>query len=130
MTTLLTAALELHAAGLSIVPVAADGTKRPRIAWKEYSAAAADQAQLRAWFDNDLAQGIGLVTGFGDVELLEVEGVAMPLMGDVLELLDGTGLRPTDHGQSLVAADGVHPLVAGSDLWAKVAISHFIGNTR
>lgn len=94
MTSFLTTALELHAAGLSVVPVAADGTKRPRIAWKEYSAAAADEAQLRAWFDNELEQGIGLVTGFGDVELLEVEGVAMPMMGEVLELLDGTGLRP------------------------------------
>jgi putative DNA primase/helicase len=94
VTALLTTALELQAAGLSVVPVAADGTKRPRIAWKEFSAAAANEVQLRAWFDNDMDQGIGLVTGFGDVELLEVEGVAMPQMGEVLELLDGTGLRP------------------------------------
>ena len=91
--TLLATALELHAAGLSVVPVAADGTKRPRIAWKPHTDAAADAAQLRAWFDNDLAQGIGIVTGFGDVELLEVEGAAMGQMGAVLELLDGTGLR-------------------------------------
>lgn len=94
MSTLLTTALELHAAGMSVVPVAADGTKRPRIAWKEHTGVAADEAQLRAWFDVDMPQGIGLVTGYGDVELLEVEGVAMPLMLAVLELLDGTGLRP------------------------------------
>ncbi|GLJ78654.1 phage/plasmid primase, P4 family [Microbacterium imperiale] len=94
MNTLLTAALELHAAGLSVVPVAADGTKRPRIAWKEHTGTAADEAQLRGWFDNEIPQGIGVVTGYGDVELLEVEGVAMPLMGEVLALLDGTGLRP------------------------------------
>ncbi|WP_279367369.1 phage/plasmid primase, P4 family [Microbacterium testaceum] len=94
MTTLLATALELHAAGLSVVPVAADGTKRPRIAWKQHTGTAADETQLRAWFDNDLEQGIGIVTGYGDVELLEVEGVAMAQMSDVLELLDGTGLRP------------------------------------
>jgi P4 family phage/plasmid primase-like protien len=92
--TLLATAIELHAAGLSVVPVAADGTKRPRVAWKAYTDVAADDAQLRAWFDNDLAQGIGIVTGFGDVELLEVEGAAMGQMTAVLELLDGTGLRP------------------------------------
>jgi P4 family phage/plasmid primase-like protien len=94
MTTLLANALELHAAGLSVVPVAADGTKRPRVAWKQYTDVAADEEQLRVWFDNDLDQGIGIVTGHGDVELLEVEGAAMTQMGDVLELLDGTGLRP------------------------------------
>lgn len=37
---LLTTALELHAVSLSPLPVAADGSKRPRIAWKEYAAAA------------------------------------------------------------------------------------------
>lgn len=93
MSTLLTTALDLHHAGLSVVPVAADGTKRPRVAWKAYTDVAADEAQLRAWFDNDLEQGIGIVTGHGDVELLEVEGAAMSQMRDVLELLDGTGLR-------------------------------------
>ncbi|MGA6128800.1 MULTISPECIES: phage/plasmid primase, P4 family [unclassified Microbacterium] len=94
MSTLLATALNLHAAGLSVVPVAADGSKRPRIAWKEHTTVAADEAQLRAWFETDQAQGIGLVTGYADVELLEVEGVAMQLMPAVLELLDGTGLRP------------------------------------
>ncbi len=94
MSTLLTTALDLHAAGLSVVPVAADGSKRPRIAWKEHTTVAADEAQLRAWFEGEMPQGIGLVTGYADVELLEVEGAAMPLMPAVLELLDGTGLRP------------------------------------
>lgn len=37
---LLTTALELHAVSFSPLPVAADGSKRPRIAWKEYAAAA------------------------------------------------------------------------------------------
>ncbi|MFI8593759.1 phage/plasmid primase, P4 family [Microbacterium sp. NPDC078428] len=94
MTEILDTALDVHAAGLSVVPVEADGSKRPRGAWKPYTTTAADEQQLRAWFGSDVEQGIGLVTGFGDVELLEVEGVAMSMMGDVVELLDGTGLRP------------------------------------
>lgn len=94
MTALLATALDLHAAGLSVVPVAADGTKRPRIAWKAYTDIPADADQLRAWFDVEIEQGIGIITGYGDVEMLEVEGRAMPLMAGVVELLDGTGLRP------------------------------------
>ncbi|MBT2485825.1 MULTISPECIES: SGNH/GDSL hydrolase family protein [unclassified Microbacterium] len=35
-----------------------------------------------------------------------------------------------DHGQSLIMPDGVHPLDTGSQLWADVAIAHFIGNAR
>lgn len=94
MSALLVAALELHAAGLSVVPVAADGTKRPSVAWKAFTDTAAEVEQLRGWFDNDSAQGVGIVTGFADVELLEVEGRAMARMSEVVELLDGTGLRP------------------------------------
>lgn len=44
MSTLLATTLELHTAGLSVVPVAADGTKRPRIAWKQHAGLAADEA--------------------------------------------------------------------------------------
>ena len=89
VTALLDTALALHAAGLSVVPVAADGTKRPRIAWKQHTTTAATAEQLHGWFANDqLEQGIGLVTGFGGVEMLEVEGKAMSLMGDVLDLLE------------------------------------------
>ncbi|NLP82618.1 DNA primase [Microbacterium sp. CFH 90308] len=94
MTALLATAHELHAAGLSVVPVAADGTKRPRVSWKNYTSKPADTDQLQSWFGDVVEQGIGLVTGYGDVEMLEVEGKAMGSMGDVVELLDGTGLRP------------------------------------
>lgn len=94
MSALLDAALELQAAGLSVVPVAADGTKRPLGAWKQYTVTPADEAQVRAWFDGATDTGVGVITGYADVELLEVEGRGMPLMVDVLELLEGTGLRP------------------------------------
>ncbi|MGW9345561.1 phage/plasmid primase, P4 family [Streptomyces albidoflavus] len=94
MTTLLNTALELHAAGLSVVPVAADGTKRPLVSWKNYTENPAGTDQLESWFGDTGVQGIGIVTGYGDVEMLEVEGKAMASMGDVVELLDGTGLRP------------------------------------
>ncbi len=128
MTALLDTALALHAAGLSVVPVAADGTKRPRIAWKQHTTTAADVDQLNAWFDNDLEQGIGIVTGFGGVELLEVEGAAMSLMGDVLELLDGTGLR--DLYNQLVAGWSEQSPSGGLHLFYRLSDAEVPGNTK
>lgn len=94
MNDLLTTALELHGAGYSPIPVAADGTKRPRIPWKAYTQSPAAPALVNEWFTQPIEQGIGVVTGVGGLELLEVEGKGMDLMPGVLELLDGTGLRP------------------------------------
>ncbi|MEQ6898987.1 phage/plasmid primase, P4 family [Microbacterium sp. KR10-403] len=120
---LLTTALQLHAAGLSVVPVAADGTKRPRGAWKQYTTTAADETQVRAWFATDVEQGVGIITGYAGVELLEVEGRGMTLMGDVLDLLDGTGLRAlydelVDGWSEQSPSGGLHLLyrVAGGDV--------------
>lgn len=128
MTPLLTTALELHAAGLSVVPVAADGTKRPRGAWKQYTTTAADEQQLHAWFEADIEQGIGIITGYGDVELLEVEGKAMELMPDVLELLDGTGLRPLY--DQLVTAWSEQSPSGGLHLLYRIAEGQVPGNTK
>lgn len=125
---LLDTALALHAAGLSVVPVAADGSKRPRIAWKPYTTAAADVDQLTEWFNTDIEQGIGIVTGFGGVELLEVEGNAMALMGDVLELLDGTGLR--DLYNELVTGWSEQSPSGGLHLFYRVTDADVPGNTK
>lgn len=121
-------ALELHAAGLSVVPVAADGTKRPRGAWKQYTTDAATVEQVRAWFDSDVEQGVGIITGFGDVEMLEVEGKAMTMMGDVVELLDGTGLRPLY--DRLVAGWSEQSPSGGLHLFYRLAEGNVPGNTK
>ncbi|OIU88632.1 phage/plasmid primase, P4 family [Microbacterium sp. AR7-10] len=132
MTTtnhLLDTALALHAAGLSVVPVAADGTKRPRIAWKQHTTTAATVEQLHGWFDNDaLEQGIGLVTGFGGVEMLEVEGKAMSLMGDVLDLLDGSGLRGLY--DQLVTGWSEQSPSGGLHLFYRITDADVPGNTK
>lgn len=128
MTVLLSTALDLHAAGLSVVPVAADGSKRPRGAWKQYTTAAAPVEQLQAWFGGDTEQGIGIITGYGGVELLEVEGKAMRLMGAVLELLDGTGLRPLY--DQLVAGWSEQSPSGGLHLLYRLADGEVPGNTK
>lgn len=95
MTDLLPIALELHTAGISVVPVRSDGTKSPAIAWKPYTQTLPTPDQLTDWFPAT-ATGIGMITGHisGNIEMLEVEGKGMPDMPNVLELLDGAGLRP------------------------------------
>jgi P4 family phage/plasmid primase-like protien len=125
---LLTTALDLHAAGLSVVPVAADGTKRPRVSWKNYTSNPAGTDQLESWFGDTVEQGIGIITGYGDVELLEVEGKAMPLMPSVLELLDGTGLRPLY--DMLVTGWSEQSPSGGLHLLYRVADGDVPGNTK
>jgi putative DNA primase/helicase len=65
-------------AGCSVVPIRADGTKKPAVEWKDHQAVAADTDQLRAWFLRRPAPGIGLVCGkvSGNLEMTELEGRA------------------------------------------------------
>lgn len=129
MTALLATALELHAAGLSVVPVAADGTKRPLVSWKNYTSNPADTDQLESWFNPDAGvRGIGIVTGYGDVEMLEVEGKAMGSMTDVVELLDGTGIRPIY--DRLVAGWSEQSPSGGLHLFYRLTDSEVPGNTK
>lgn len=128
MTDLLTTALELHSVGLSVVPVAADGSKRPRIAWKEYAATPAPLDVVQGWFTADMEQGVGLVTGVGQVELLEIEGKAMERMPDVIELLDGTGIRDTY--DRLVAGWSQQSPSGGLHLLYRIGDGDVPGNTK
>lgn len=66
-----------HEAGCSVIPIRADGTKRPAVEWKPYMSTPAYEATLRQWFAHgDL--GIGVVCGAvsGQLEMLELEGRA------------------------------------------------------
>jgi len=73
-----TAALRFAAAGCSVVPVMADGSKRPGVgSWKEYQSKLPTADELQAWFKD--AKGVGLITGqiSGNLEMLELEGRAV-----------------------------------------------------
>src|SRR5262245_9477838 len=94
MNNLLLTALELHDAGLSVVPVRADGTKSPAVAWKPYTQTPATRADLQSWFTHD-GVGVGCITGrvSGGLELLEIEGAGMEHLPGFHELCDNAGLR-------------------------------------
>lgn len=73
MTTLERAQRYLMA-GLSVIPIKADGSKAPPIAWKEYQRRTATEAELSRWFHDD-AQGIAIVGGkvSGGLEILDFD---------------------------------------------------------
>lgn len=83
MTSLLGTALDMHEAGIAVVPIATDGTKRPAVTWKAYQDQAPGSIQLQQWFARPPADGgydgLGVLTGpvSGQLELLELEGRAV-----------------------------------------------------
>jgi hypothetical protein len=50
MPKLLTEARRLVEAGLSVIPVMTDGTKRPSVAWKPYQSRRPTAEELMMWF--------------------------------------------------------------------------------
>jgi putative DNA primase/helicase len=93
VTPLLDVALAWHDAGATVLPAAADGTKRPAVAWADYQQQRPTRQQVTAWAAN--AAGIGLVCGAasGNLEMLELEGpaVAEQIHMQLRELLEETG---------------------------------------
>jgi len=78
--TTLEAALAWHEAGCSVIPIRADGTKRPWVEWKPYMSITAGEQGIKGWFHpgNRGNFGIGIVCGqiSGNLEMLELEGRA------------------------------------------------------
>ena len=75
MSPILTAALDAYDAGLSVIPVRNDGSKRPSQAWKQFQVERADRDTVADWFTNTNL-GLGVICGAvsGDLEMLELEG--------------------------------------------------------
>jgi len=94
-TDILLTALELANEGISVVPVATDGSKRPGVStWKEYQERRATSDELMAWFQG--AEGVGVICGkvSGNLEMLELEGraVADKIHLDIKEMAKQAGL--------------------------------------
>ncbi|MGW0942938.1 DUF927 domain-containing protein [Streptomyces sp. NPDC002623] len=90
------AAQELHDAGLCVLPIKADGTKKPAVPWLPYKVDRTTPGQHDDWFGGDRPRGIAVVYGqvSGNVELIEFEGLAIRegLLDDVTEIMEGSGL--------------------------------------
>ena len=109
-------ALELANEGISVVPVATDGSKRPGVStWKEYQERRPRTDELMTWFSD--AQGVGVICGAisGNLEMIELEGraVAEKLHIELKDLAIASGLgdvwqRLNDGYVEMTPSGGLH----------------------
>lgn len=94
MASILEAAKELHNAGCSVVPVMADGSKRPAGQWKRFTQGRATHTELNEWFHATSPLGLGVVTGpiSNNLEMTEVEAAAAPRLQELANLAQDSGL--------------------------------------
>lgn len=78
LAALIGAAIEAQRAGICILPAAADGSKRPAVAWKRFQTVRPTDDELRTWYGEPY-DGIGFVCGAvsGHLEMLEFEAEAI-----------------------------------------------------
>jgi hypothetical protein len=71
------AALAWHDAGACVLPAAADGSKRPALAWDRYKTQRPARQELDGW--SATTSGIGIVCGnvSGNIEMFEAEAAAV-----------------------------------------------------
>lgn len=93
-TDLRAAARELHDAGLCVLPIKADGSKKPVVSWLQYKVNRSTPTEHDGWFSSDKPRGLAVVYGAvsGNVEMLEFEGRALELLDEVTEVMDASGL--------------------------------------
>ena len=119
---ILRAALEFRNAGISVIPVKADGSKASLVAWKEFQSRLATRDELLEWFID--SQGFAVITGSisGNLEMLELEGRAVEsgLFQEAHDIAINSGLEDvwqilsqTYHEQT--PSGGVHWLYRISD---------------
>ena len=75
ITDQLSLARQFADAGLSVIPIRADGSKAPLISWKRYQSNLATDKELDNWFGNENSNGIAAVTGkvSGKLEVLDFD---------------------------------------------------------
>ncbi|HEY2908608.1 MAG TPA: bifunctional DNA primase/polymerase, partial [Gemmataceae bacterium] len=103
----LIAAREYLAAGLSVIPVFADGSKRPvESGWNQYSGKRASERDLVKWFGNGTIRGVGICGGraSGNLAVLDFElGSAYDAWraiapADTVDMLSGCPIIRTPSG--------------------------------
>ncbi len=74
-TELLSLSRRLVDAGLSVIPIKADGSKAPRVSWKSFQSERATDQDLVNWFDRGSNNGIAAVAGSvsGNLEVLDFD---------------------------------------------------------
>ncbi|MET8982105.1 DUF927 domain-containing protein [Streptomyces sp. NPDC004539] len=129
------AARELHAAGLCVIPIKADGSKAPAVrSWTPYKVAASAPADHDQWFGGGSPGGIAVVYGAvsGDIELIEFEGLAIRegLLDDVTEIMEASGQPIADAWAAILSGWVTESPSGGRHLRARVEGAPIPGNTK
>jgi putative DNA primase/helicase len=107
---LLSGVLRLREAGLSTIPIKADGSKAPALpSWKSYQERLPDEGELRKWFGNGARPGLALVGGkvSGNLEVIDLESLAP--IGEWRELVEEAAPGLLDQLlQIQTPTDGLH----------------------
>jgi hypothetical protein len=76
--TIQDAALSAHDAGISVIPIRSDGTKRPPFEWKAYQSDRPERALVETWFRNGQYSGFAGIGGAvsGGLEILDFDDAA------------------------------------------------------
>jgi putative DNA primase/helicase len=104
-------ALTALQAGISCVPILADGTKSPALRWKDYQKRRPSPGEVRRWFSGK-ERGIALITGTisGGLEMLDFD--AQAVYEQFTERMRREGLsdllHSIEHGYKEVSPKGVH----------------------
>lgn len=89
-------AREMHDAGLCVLKIKADGSKKPGYSWLQYKVNRSTPAEHDQWFGGGRLGGIAIVYGTvsGNVELLEIEGHAVRdgFLDELTEIMEASGL--------------------------------------
>jgi KaiC/GvpD/RAD55 family RecA-like ATPase len=130
MNKILKTALEFANEGISVVPVATDGSKRPGLAsWKEFQTRHPSAEELLAWFQT--AEGVGVICGSisGNLEMLELEGraVARKMHLDIAEIAKNSGL---EHLWNKLNSGYVETTPSGGLHWLYRIDGEVPGNTK
>lgn len=85
-----------QAAGVSVIPILANQTKRPAIRWSPYIAVAPTLDEVHDWWGNGKPHGLALICGAvsGNLEMTEIEGRAMTSekLQDIVNRMDELGV--------------------------------------
>lgn len=76
MLTIPEAATAWRSAGISTIPILANGTKRPAVSWAPYQAKLPELGEISQWWGNGHEYGLAVICGAvsGNLEMTELEG--------------------------------------------------------
>ena len=94
MYSILDAAQRWHNAGVSTIPILANGTKKPAISWGEFQFRIPEQGHLDQWWANGKQFGLALICGrvSGNLEMTEIEAAGIPRLFDLEEKFRDLGV--------------------------------------